>query len=262
MTLAMFLPCRAGSERVKRKNTRPFAGVEGGLLAVKLAQLEAVDALDVVILDSNDPEVLAIGAAKQRAWRGRGELVVRARPDALGASSTTTDALIAYALATVECDTLAWTHVTSPLCDTSVYATAIAAFRERDAAHDSLMAVTPLRTFLWRDGEDGPSPANYAPEPLRWPRTQDLAPLYEVNSALFVVPRAVGVARRDRIGERPILHVLDKITAADVDWEEDFALAESLFATRRDSHKAARSEAAVERDSHKASRSEAAVERD
>ena len=32
MSLSIFLPCRAGSERVKRKNTRRFAGVGGGLL--------------------------------------------------------------------------------------------------------------------------------------------------------------------------------------------------------------------------------------
>ena len=30
--IAFFLPTRKGSERVKSKNTRPFAGIEGGLV--------------------------------------------------------------------------------------------------------------------------------------------------------------------------------------------------------------------------------------
>ena len=38
--VVVFLPCRAGSTRVPEKNTRPFAGHGGGLLGVKLDQLE------------------------------------------------------------------------------------------------------------------------------------------------------------------------------------------------------------------------------
>ena len=30
--IAFFLPTRKGSERVRNKNTRPFAGIEGGLI--------------------------------------------------------------------------------------------------------------------------------------------------------------------------------------------------------------------------------------
>lgn len=37
--VAFFLPTRKGSERVKNKNTRPFAGDEGGLVEIKIKQL-------------------------------------------------------------------------------------------------------------------------------------------------------------------------------------------------------------------------------
>ena len=36
--IAFFLPTRKGSERVVNKNTRTFAGVEGGILKIKLQQ--------------------------------------------------------------------------------------------------------------------------------------------------------------------------------------------------------------------------------
>ena len=37
--ITAFIPCRAGSERIAKKNTKLFAGKEGGLLAIKLEQL-------------------------------------------------------------------------------------------------------------------------------------------------------------------------------------------------------------------------------
>lgn len=37
--IAFFLPTRKGSERVKNKNTKPFAGIEGGLMENKIKQL-------------------------------------------------------------------------------------------------------------------------------------------------------------------------------------------------------------------------------
>ena len=227
--LTLFLPCRRGSERVRDKNTRPFAGHPGGLLGVKLDQLEALTTLgagDRIVLDTNDPVVLAAGQARLATWRGAAELVVRARPDALGQATTTTDALIAYALETNPSDDLAWTHVTSPLVDQAIYDRAILAYRARDpAVHDSLATTTPHQTFLWTEA----GPLNYTTEVVRWPRTQDLTPVHELNSALFIVPHALGLARQDRLGARPLLFPLGKLASVDVDWEEDFALAEQLF---------------------------------
>ena len=44
--IAFFLPTRKGSERVKNKNTRPFANIEGGLVENKLRQLLATKFID------------------------------------------------------------------------------------------------------------------------------------------------------------------------------------------------------------------------
>lgn len=229
--LAMFLPCRAGSERLPHKNTRPFSGRPDGLLGLKLDQLELVDALDLVVVDSNDPTVLEIASDRRRRWRARSELLVRERPEALGRPDTTTDALIAYALASVDCDELAWTHVTSPLVDSQLYSQAIETFRHRDhARHDSLMLVTRWQTFLWREMGDRAAPLYRSDDGLRWPRTQDLDPVFEVNSGLFIVPRALGLTRGDRIGARPLLFEVERSRGLDIDHADDFRLAEILFA--------------------------------
>jgi CMP-N-acetylneuraminic acid synthetase len=229
--LAMFVPCRAGSERLPDKNIRPFAGRNDGLLGVKLDQLELVDAIDLVVVDSNDPRVLEIASARRERWRARSELLVRERPDALGRSDTTTDALIAYALETVACEELAWTHVTSPLIDARLYSQAIETFQGRDRCrYDSLMLVTRWQTFLWREEAGHSTPLYERRGTLRWPRTQDLEPVFEVNSGLFIVPRAIGLMRGDRIGASPQLFEVERSRGLDIDHADEFRLAELLFA--------------------------------
>ena len=59
-TVNVFLPMRAGSERVPKKNTKKFAGVDGGLCKIKLEQLIACDLIKTVFISTDDPEVVEI----------------------------------------------------------------------------------------------------------------------------------------------------------------------------------------------------------
>ena len=58
--IAFFLPVRAGSQRVKNKNTKEFAGISGGLLANKLRQLREMTSAREVILSTNDDDAIRI----------------------------------------------------------------------------------------------------------------------------------------------------------------------------------------------------------
>lgn len=230
MTLTAFLPCRAGSQRVPHKNTRPFGGEADGLLGIKLRQLLAVRAIDRVLLSTNDPEVLRI-AAPHIADAG-GRLVVDHRPDHLCSSSTSTDEVIAHVPRVIAEGDVLWTHVTSPFFGVEDYAAAIAAYRAAltEGTHDSLMGVLEIRSFVWMAGR----PVNYDRAVEKWPRTQTLPPVHEINSSIFLAPRAVYAAQGDRIGERPLPFVVPKDKSLDVDWEEDFHLASRLWELRRE----------------------------
>lgn len=219
--MRVFLPCRKGSERVPQKNVRPFGGEPHGLLGIKLTQLLLIHAIDEIVLSSNDEDVFRI-AEHYSDKRIR----VDHRPDALASSSTSTDALIEYVPSIIDSGDVLWTHVTSPFCDASVYEACIHAYYERQKdGFDSLMSVTELRTFIW----DESGPVNYNPEKEKWPRTQTLKPLYEVNSALFIAPIETYRDRHDRIGARPYLYTLGARESFDVDWPEDFELAEKMW---------------------------------
>ncbi len=224
--VAFFLPARKGSQRVKNKNTRPFAGVEGGLLANKLEQLLATEQIDEIVLSSNDEECLRIG--RKYAERSSRLRVVE-RPDELCLDSTNLQDLICYVPTVTSAEHILWGHVTTPLADAASYDAAVEDyFASLDEGFDSLVGVTELKNFLL-DAEG--RLINNTTE-LPWPRTQDLAPLYEINHAVFLAPREVYIEQRNRLGRRPKLHVMDKISSMDIDWEEDFVIAEALVRSR------------------------------
>ena len=224
--VAFFLPARKGSQRVKNKNTRPFAGIEGGLVANKLQQLISTEHIDEIVLSTNDEECLRIG----REYAARSPRVkVIERPDELCLDTTNLQDLICYVPTITDAEHILWGHVTTPLADAATYDRAVEAYFEAlDEGCDSLVGVTELKNFLLN--AEGQLINNTTDLP--WPRTQDLAPLYEINHAVFLAPREVYIEQRNRLGISPKLYVMDKIASMDIDWEEDFVIAEALVRSR------------------------------
>ncbi len=222
------VPCRAGSERIFRKNTKPFAGVHGGLLRIKLEQLACCPSISSMLVSTDDPEAAWIAKVVEQRF---GKCVrVEERPSDLAVSSTTTDALISHIgdlLRDEAPDTIVlWTHVTSPFFYSHAYARLLGEYARRlREGFDSLVAGQRMTTFLW-----GPAgPINFRGEAVRWPRTQDLAPVWAVTNAAFVAPLRTYWELGDRIGKRPYWFECNALESVDVDWPADFELAERLW---------------------------------
>ena len=219
-TVTCFLPYRKGSERVPRKNIRPFGKVQNGLIEVKLKQLIAANLIDRIVLTTNDTEILDYASSLRSA-----KLELHHRIEELSSSSTSTDQLVRHALELIPDGNILWTHVTSPFINARHYDEIIKCyFRQLGKGYDSLMTMTILHGFLWQDGK----PLNYDRTTEKWPRTQTLAPVHEVNSGAFLAPSSVYQELDDRIGENPYLYAMNKLTSHDIDWPEDFLIAETL----------------------------------
>lgn len=220
--IAFFLPTRKGSERVKNKNTRPFANIEGGLIENKISQLLATKCLDEIILSTNDEACIEI--ARKYSWNKR--LRVIPRPDELCLSSTNLQDLICYVPTITDADHILWGHVTTPLIGAVEYDKGIDLYLSKLAeGYDSLVGVTELRNFLLnKKGELINNNTN-----IPWPRTQDLETLYEINHTMFLAKREVYTKLKNRIGVRPLLYIMDKINSFDIDWEDDFMIAEIMY---------------------------------
>lgn len=222
--IAFFLPTRKGSERVKSKNTRPFAGIEGGLVENKIKQLLATKHIDEILFSSNDEMCIAI--AEKYASDSR--LRIIPRPNELCLSTTNLQDLICYVPTITNADHILWGHVTTPLVEAKVYDTAIEQYLSKIIkGYDSLVSVKELKNFLLN--QEGKLVNNTTDIP--WPRTQDLEPLYEINHAIFLAKRSVYTEQKNRIGQKPLLYIMDEIHSKDIDWEEDFKIAEIMYKT-------------------------------
>jgi CMP-N-acetylneuraminic acid synthetase len=221
---AIFLPVRKGSERVLNKNTRPFANFKHGLLELKLNVLIHVEGVNEIIVSTNDAECAKVGHLFSSISN---KVRVDNRPDHLASSDTSLSDLIKYVPTITDRKHILWTHVTSPFLETEDYNNAIKFYLEALVnGFDSLMSVVLFKNFLWsKEKNDLVNRINEE----KWPRTQDLMDLYEIDSGLFIASKEVLQTRGDRIGSKPILFENDKIKSFDIDWEEDFIIAEAIY---------------------------------
>jgi len=224
MKINIFLPCRSGSKRIKDKNVKLFANNPNGLIGIKLDQLLRIKYLDKLYLSTNDEKII------QYANRlGNQKIIIDKREEYLCSDDTSTDELISYVGTLIKSEHVLWTHVTSPLFGTKDYELAIEKYFELNKlGYDSLMTVTPIKEFLWTKN----GAKNYNRGLEKWPRTQTLEEIYSVNSAVFINSIDNYKTYNDRIGKLPYLLETDKINGFDIDWPEDFIIAEILYKSK------------------------------
>ncbi|WP_406870107.1 hypothetical protein ABEB22_08850 [Thioclava sp. 'Guangxiensis'] len=224
----VFLPCRGGSQRVPGKNTRPFANISGGLLELKLRQLAETKEIASVTVNTDDPEVIHIAEGLRGIFNI--PLHVSERPAELAAAGTLDD-FVAYVPSVMPDGVIMWTHVTSPFFGAKEIDDAVISYRKEveNGEFDSVMGVSRIQTFLW---DHRGNCVSHDRDKVKWPQTQDLDPIYEVNSAVFMIPKEDMIALCDRIGHSPFLLEVGKFEAFDIDWQDDFLVAEKIYQTR------------------------------
>ena len=217
--IVAIVPMRHSSERVPGKNYRPIAGRP--LYHHVIATLLACPAIGDVLIDTDSPLILAEAAQAFPTVR------LVERPEALRGGEVPMNSVLIHDVAQIEADFYLQTHSTNPLLQTSTISRAIDAFLASWPERDSLFGVTPLQTRLWWG--DGRA-VNHDPNVLL--RTQDLPPIYEENSNLYIFTRENLERRQNRIGERPLLFEIDRAEAWDIDEELDFTIARLLLEER------------------------------
>lgn len=212
------LPMRAHSERVPHKNIRPFHGRP--LYHHVLESLLACPYIAEVCIDTDSEFIMA--DAPKHFDRVR----IIERPAHLRPDFTSMNEVLLYDVTQVDADYYLQTHSTNPLLSSNTITRAIETFLN-SPGYDSLFSVTPWQIRLW-DAQG--RPINHDPDVLL--RTQDLPPVYEENSNLYLFSKSVLLERRNRIGVRPLLFEIDRVEAWDIDDELDFRIAEFLYTER------------------------------
>ena len=162
-SIAFFLPTRKGSERVINKNTRPFAGIEDGLIGNKISQLVQCKLVDEILISTNDESCIDV-AKKFKDPR----IHIIERPSYLCTSKTNLQDLISYVPTITRANHILWGHVTTPIANSRDYDNGIGVYLENlKKGYDSLIGVKELHNFLL--DKEGRIINNTSSIP--WPRT-------------------------------------------------------------------------------------------
>ena len=146
------------------------------------------------------------------------------RDPALDSDSTLGEEIYDAFTAEVHADLYVLAHATSPFIRPETIDEALEQVRSGNC--DSAFSAEKIQTFAWYEGR----PLNYSPDNI--PRTQTIEPVYNRTSCLFIFPRPLWCERRRRIGDRPYMAVVDRIEGMDIDYPEDFAMAEVIASAR------------------------------
>ena len=213
MKTVAFVPIRLNSQRVAGKNLRSLSG--SPLMCHILKTLTAVEAIDEVYVFCSDESI--------RPLLPEGVQFLRRDPS-LDSDTTLGREIYDRFTAEVDADLYILAHATSPFIRAATVAGALD--KVRSGEYDSAFSAEKVQTFAWFEGR----PLNYSLDNI--PRTQTIEPVYVETSAFFIFSRELWCGRGRRIGDKPYMAVVDHIEGLDIDYPEDFTMAEIIAASR------------------------------
>jgi CMP-N-acetylneuraminic acid synthetase len=207
---------RHHSQRVPGKNYRPLAGKP--LFHHMIETLLAVPEIDGIVVDTDSKPVMD-GLREHFP-----QVKIIERLESLRADDVPMNDILLYDTEQVPASFYLQTHSTNPLLRPETISRAIETFLDVYPDKDSLFSVTRWQTRLY---DQHGKAINHDPSVLL--QTQDLPPIYEENSCLYLFTRQNLFERHHRIGANPILFEIDPAEAWDIDEELDFAITDFLM---------------------------------
>lgn len=210
MKITAFMPIKLHNERCPGKNTRMLGNKP--LLAYELESLKSTGLCnDINVFCSSEDVVPFIPD---------GINFVK-RPEFLDLPTSNFTQLAQEFIKMHDSDIYILLHATAPFITVDTMRECINAVVSGE--YDSAFCARKIQTFLWQDNK----PLNFDASNL--PRTQDLTPIYEETSGIYVFKKEVFTRLKRRIGEKPFIKVVSLKESIDIDEEKDFTIAKSLL---------------------------------
>lgn len=217
--IVALVPMRHHSQRVAGKNYRPLAGKP--LFYHIVNNLQACPEIHEIWIDTDSKQIMDL------LRKDFPTVQVIERPRSLCADTISMNEILAYDTSQVEADFYLQTHSTNPLLSAETISRAVQTFLASYPVYDSLFGVTRRQVRFW---DQLGRAINHNPAVLL--QTQDLPPVFEENSCIYIFTHQTLLARRNRLGERPKMFEIDPAEAWDIDNELDFQIVELLLSQR------------------------------
>lgn len=212
------VPIKHNSERIPGKNFRLMNGKP--LYKYILDTLKKSKYISKIYVNT-DSSYLATELQKYYP-----DILIYDRPANLIGGDIPTNDLFIDMISTLNLDADYYfqTHATNPLLKVETIDDCITNFLNNTNTYDSLFSVKELKTRLYTDNG---SALNHNIRELI--PTQNLEPLYEENSCMYLFSKDSLFKNGHRIGEKPYLYKMNNIESQDIDIEDDFILTEMLI---------------------------------
>lgn len=209
MTVTAIMPIKLHNERCPGKNTRLLGNKP--LLAWELDNLKATKLCDSINVFCSSEDVVP--------YLPEGVNFVK-RSEHLDLPTSNFSQIFEAFMAQHDSDIYVYAHATAPYITAHTMKQCIEAVLS--GQYDSAFCAIKLQDYLWQGGE----PLNFDASNL--PRTQDLEPIYQETSGVYVFTKRVFEDHHRRIGVHPFIKEVSFKESVDIDNPEDFDLAEAL----------------------------------
>lgn len=209
--LTAVVPVRAGSQRVKNKNTKPFA--DSNLLKIKLETLKKISMIDNIVVNSDSDEMLDIALSYGVSTHKREEYYASSECD--------NSEFFKHIAETTDTDYIMCSHVTSPLISAETYFSCVDKFMNSNI--ENLVTVCDVKHHMWLDGK----PLNY--NPSESPNSQDLPDIVGLTYGISILGKDDMIKHKNVVTDNPYFYRLDEIESIDIDTEFDFMIAEYVY---------------------------------
>lgn len=213
---AALVPMRHHSQRVPGKNYRPLAGKP--LFHHIVETLLAVPEINEIAVDTDSRQVM------DGLHQHFPQVKIINRPEYLRADDVPMNDILIHDTEQVQADFYLQTHSTNPLLKPETISSAIKLLINNYPTYDSLFSVTRLQIRLY---DQHGIAINHNPRELI--QTQDLPPVYEENSCMYIFNRENLLTKRHRIGDHPLMFEIVADEAWDIDEELDFEICDFLL---------------------------------
>lgn len=210
MKIVSIMPIKLNNERLPGKNTKLLG--DRPLLQYELLSLEQTDLIDSINVYCSNESVIPFLPKNVNFIK---------RPQDLDLPTSNFTQIFNSFMKQVDSDIYVYAHATAPFITVDTMKQCIEAVKSEE--YDSAFCAVKLQDYLWQDGE----PLNF--DATNLPRTQDLKPIYQETSGVYVFMKEVFEKYHRRVGRRPFIKEVSFKEAIDIDTPEDFILAEMLL---------------------------------
>lgn len=212
-TITAVVPVRKGSQRVKNKNFKDFAGTN--LLLIKLQMLKQIKTIDRIVVSTDSEQAIQI--AKDCG------VDYHIREKYYASSECNNSEFFKNLAENIDGDYLMYTPVTAPLLKVETYYDFINRFSSAQESCDSMLTAAYVKDHLWLDGQ----PVNY--DPANAPNTQDLPDIMKLTYGINIIGREDMIKYKNIVGKSPMFYRVTDEESIDIDTELDFMIAETIY---------------------------------